>query len=433
MPDKRQTIGAAQILGISLWLIGILVTAVSAQKNDQSPKGATVVITTRHGEQHTGTLLFASDSALVLYNLQSPQVPAKIVLAAEIDRAKIVRKSHFWTGVVAGAGFGAFFVSSEVPVLVLGLSGALYGGAIDALLGFDEHITIAGNVAAYEAFLPKLRKIAAYPKLPQLPLPELYALMQSSTQPTSSAFPAASTIAKPDSASAPSVTMAQPAKTKRPAFRLPAAKLHISIATGSSSRLHNDDILDAFGASGIGDIYSSYSHTDTDLGGGSLSAEYNLSSQVCLGLALHEKMPRLGVYGKDYEFENVVGASYNYNLFVKYVPRPAAPLFLSHLEVALGAGLSYSMVRIEGSLTSRTFIPTFAMTRNVIGGYLQWSTDYYITKSLSLQYKFSGRLMPAVQVPEISERTVQGVTKTLKPHALHLTTFESFLGVGLHF
>ena len=405
MPDKRQTIGAAPIFGISLWLIGILVTAVSAQKNDQSPKGATVVITTRHGEQLTGTLLFASDSALVLYNLQHLQVQTKIVPAAEIERIRIVRT------------------------------------------GFDEHIDIAGNVAAYEVFLPKLRWIAAYYKLQP---PKLYAIMQSSTQPSSSASVVTWTIAKPDSTSPPSGTIAQPAQTNRPVFRPPIARFHFALEAGGGSSRTKADLYHAFVASGFGGYReadtiftypSFYPNTSPNNGVAGLSAEYNLSSHVCLGLAIH-KMPKVEVTGKDYEFEQVRGTFYN--LFGKYVRQPAAPLFLSHFEFAFEAGISYGVVTVEGSLApvvnpfgdivTRPSTPTFAINKKVVGFYDQMSLDYYVIKRLSLQLNlFSMQVMTAVQVPEISERTFQGETKTLKSHALHLTGFETTFGVRLHF
>lgn len=165
-------------------LIARLVHVPSFAYND----GVEMTITTRGSEQHTGTMLYATDSLLVLwqstdpYNWRNLKSSGKTVRFSEIEHIVIKREGWFWSGLgygaLIGGGLGAVIgLASHDAILApgivalvwgitLGVPTALVGGIIGAIQGIDEDFIIKGNAETYKAIVPALKKHAIFSSLP---------------------------------------------------------------------------------------------------------------------------------------------------------------------------------------------------------------------------------------------------------------------------
>lgn len=227
-----------------------------------------------------------------------------------------------------------------------------------------------------------------------------------------------------------------------------------------------EDMIDAFIASGLGKpkyvpfFYPLPSrdpisdHPDFAL---NWSAAYNLSRKFRINLAWI-KIPRQAVrgysgiynnsrfvFGNDVE-QRAHGSSSG--LFIEFVPNPVSEVILSRAEVAIGAGMTYNTVTVTSDLdvvytnADFHFVPTFSKTAKVVGGYAQSSFDYYVTKGLSLQFKLTGRFIPALGIPSRAEsydfvdrqgKRQMGTITVIKSHALNFSSVDFSFGLRLHF
>ena len=222
------------------------------------------------------------------------------------------------------------------------------------------------------------------------------------------------------------------------------AKFHISLGEALSLTKAKNDITDAFKKSGFGGtspgwVFSTdYPLDQSDLFAWNFGIEYNLTHHLRLGVAL-KKVPHLEIQGRDKVYENGDGTCYG--LLIEYVPAPVSPQFISRFEFAVGAGLTYNSLSVDGTLSSirrgsadvDVESPvSFEVKENIIGGQLRGSLDYYFSRSFSLQFRIDGRFVPAVDIPEISHITHYNIKKTLKQHSVDFSTVDLSLGLRFH-
>jgi hypothetical protein len=147
-------------------------------------------------------------------------------------------------------------------------------------------------------------------------------------------------------------------------------------------------------------------------------------------------LPQQEISGIALEKEQARATSYGLGL--AYVPKPAAPLFLSRAELALEAGVNYNALEINGELTGFFVSPSpasFAINKKALGAYLAGEADFYPMKSFSLQFKIQGRVIPKVEVP-VQIHTLDtnpSGPKTLQAHAVNFSGVEVAFGMRAHF
>lgn len=421
----------------------------------EGKNGITLKIITRSGDRLHGALLYATDSLLVLwrstesYDQRRLSELAQSIHFSDIERMTIERKGHFVAGLgyglAIGGGIGALLglaASADdfgsplenitLAVAILGTPAALLGGTIGALQSGDEDIFIGG---ADKPYVTALQKNAVFTST--VP-PEVQTLVQRGRAQT--ILPTVES-----EAAGKSSHQERPFPSRPPAA---PKRLHLSLGGGLLYIGTDNDMKDAFIASGFGGYRDTFFGPSGPFpqgqGGVELTAhpgaEYNFSRHFRLGLA-RNKIPPRQVTGKDRDREQARGASYN--LFVEYIPRPVTLLFSSRFETAIGAGLSYNALRVDGDLDGLFTTLPFAETKNVLGGYLQGSLDYYMVRAVSLQFKLARGIIPAIAVParsisypvyaEDGSGNIVLATKTLQRHKINFSTTAFSVGARLHF
>jgi len=166
-------------------------------------KGVEMSVTTRSGEEHSGTMLYATDSLLVLwqstdpYNWRNLKNSGKIVRFSEIEHIVIKKEGHFLSGagygLLIGGGFGAiigfasgdggsYFSTAGAKAEILGIAfaipGTLIGGIIGAIQGIDDDFLVSGNARRCKAIVLALKKEAIFPSIPP---PELQTFVNQSS------------------------------------------------------------------------------------------------------------------------------------------------------------------------------------------------------------------------------------------------------------
>ncbi|MDE3059022.1 MAG: hypothetical protein KGJ59_13810 [Bacteroidota bacterium] len=419
--------------------------------------GAKTIVTIHGGEQDTGTLLCVTDTSLVLwqstkpYNWRLLHRSIKAVKSSEIEEIVFVHEGHFWSGVgygaLIGGGAGALigFASGDDPPdqwfsftagekaealgIFLGASSAIVGGIVGAIQNIDDDFTIGGNAETYKAIVPALKRRAFFPTLPP---PELQAFPLQSTE----------GIIKPS---------LEQTKYLRAIPSIPSPKkfhFYFSgalVGTGASS-----DISSAFNASGFGGTVNGWFgsiHYPVDEGDApfvwNYGAEYNLTDKFRLGLAWNKTSEQKIVgctlvawnkFGRIDENDEVEQARATFlYFFMDYVTTPVDPMLTSRWEFAIGAGLGYSEMSVDGDLDShygseQQGSPSYyAVSKNAVGINLRGSLDYYLSTNFSLQAKLEGRIIPAIDVPSVTYKPI-----TLNAHSVDFSGIDFSLGIGLH-
>jgi hypothetical protein len=410
--------------------------------------GVEMTITTRGGEQHTGTVLYATDSLLVLwqstdpYNWRNLKSSGKTVRFSEIEHIVIKREGRFWSGLgygaLIGGGLGAviglasgddtgglFRLSAGAKALLLsiglGIPAALAGGITGAIQGTDEDFVMRGNAETYKAIVPALKEDAIFSSLPP---PELQTFVKHKGE----------EILKPslERISQTSTTLSEPSP----------GKFHVSLGGGWMTSRANNDIIDAFNASGFGGTVGGWfgpTHYPVDHSSPftwNLGTEYSLTDQFRLGLVWN-RIPEQEISGKDYEVEHARATSMNF--FADYVVLPVDPQLLSRYEFAIGAGLSYNWLSVDGTLSALFGSAivnrpiAFAVSKGVVGVNLRGSLDYYISRNVSLQGRIEERFIRAIEVPSVTHvNPYNSATKTLNRHSVDFSGLDFSLGLRFH-
>ena len=100
------------VAGVSLMLSGAgcavrRVPTTFAEMEKHTPVGTTVYVTTKDGEEVTGTLATISASSI---SVALRDEPARVVVDANV--ASIRAKDPLWNGLVIGAGVGGFMIGA---------------------------------------------------------------------------------------------------------------------------------------------------------------------------------------------------------------------------------------------------------------------------------------------------------------------------------
>lgn len=230
----------------------------------------------------------------------------------------------------------------------------------------------------------------------------------------------------------------------------PDKNFHFAFSYGRASFSTRLDVTSAFAASGY--PYHIISRSDLDAKSGqpviySISIERNLSKKIFVGLQysalLNQKITGSNWDGairnnKPIPVERLdVEESYSsrfINAAVYFIPVPVN-MVDSRLEVAIGAGLSYNVLKVSGiqrydrrpnnfEILDDT---TASFKRNGQGLGLLFSTsiDFYWTRSISTQFKLDFRASPDLVIPEQTytylttrNRIRMADTQTLKKHKI---------------
>jgi hypothetical protein len=446
---------------------------IAGQKRKKSDKlGCEIIVTTSDIQQYSGRILYATDTSLVLwqsnefYDRRKVNEYSRIFSVHEVDKITEKRKGSFGSGRKYGAIVGGSLsililaTPSDDPYAGIGKlvgvgivlpSSLLIGGLIGASKGGDYTFVINGKTENYITVLPKLKKKALFSAPPP---PELQKFVKQRNR----QIPLTLT-QLPNAISSPNQKLSPPslvtsAQIEKSASTPSAAKLHISFGGAVMATGANNDMIDAFNESGFGGTTPGYwgwlgyvepSYYPEDYSAypvrWNISAEYNLAKLFRLGLAL-SKMPRQEIEGICGEWERITGNAYS--ILVEYVPKPAAPLFMSDFEFAAGAGLCYNPISVDGTIVDES--ASFELKENLIGLHFRTSLDYYLAKNVSFRLLVNERLMPAIKVPEIS-RTVEVESydwekeefvtnyerKTLKAHCVSFSNVDFSIGLRFHF
>ncbi len=425
------------------------ITQSQMQNAVPQKEGVQLTITTRGGEQHTGTILYATDSLLVLwqstdpYNGRNLKSSGKVVLFSEIERIVIKREGRFWSGLgygaLIGGGLGAgigfalgddkeeglihFTAGTKALILgiVLGVPTTLVGGISGAIQGIDDDFLVSGNAETYKAIVPELKKDAIFSSL--LPL-ELQTFVKQRSEEVSQIF------------------LEQTSQTSTALYDPSPRKFHVSLGGGWMKSRTNNDIIDAFNASGFGGTVGGwFGPTDYPVDHSSpftwnLGADYNLTNQFRLGL-VRKKISEQEIRGKDFEVEYARATSINF--FADYIIFPIDPLLLSRFEFAIGAGVSYNWLSVDGRVSSIFGFAygenpnVFAVNKEVVGVNLRGSLDYYLSRNFSLQCKLEGGFMPVIDVPSVTHVNPHDSTvKTLKGYSVDFSGLDFSIGLRFH-
>lgn len=103
-----------------------------------------------------------------------------------------------------------------------------------------------------------------------------------------------------------------------------------------------------------------------------------------------------------------------------FVPNVYVPNKFSKWETSAGIGPSINFLEVK---FSENYYIESSSERNKFGLSGQFSCSYYLTPNLSAGFKFSGRLVPGITIPESSH---------LKEHKVNFSSFDVAFGIGLH-
>jgi hypothetical protein len=417
----------------------------TVQTENQLDAKNSMMAVMRSGNQYAGKILYADDSLFVIWKSNKAYDPQKLSGNAaklpidKIERIVILKKSYAWQGTAYGFLFGgtmgamlglvsnddALFSRGEIALfggVFFGACGALISGVIGAIAGIDDDYAIQGDARSYTAIVPNLKKEAIFPYNP----PPGLQFVQSLQDEESAALPA------------------EPAPRPGP-VEAASARLHVSVGGALVMTAANNSMSEAFSTSGFGGTVDNwffggtteYPIDDSAPFAWDMGAEYNLTHKFRLGLAV-SKIPQQSIKGTDYEYEYAHGTLYS--LLVEYVPCPVSPLLTSRLEFAMGAGLGYNALSVDGTLSAMfgsAIIErpvSFAAKKNSIGLHLRGSLDYYISRNVSLQFKSEARFISSIDVPAVNHTNpYSNEVKTLKRHSVDFSAIDFSLDLRFHF
>ena len=414
------------------------------------------IITTKGGEKQAGTLLYATDSLLVLWQTSSPynwrnlNKFGRIFKATSIQNVLFEREGHFGAGLgyglLIGVGTGALiglasgdneeggffrFNAGEKALIggvVLGVPATIIGGIAGALQGIDDDFAVGGDKDKYKAIVPTLREDANFSYLPS---PEIAAFLSQRAEeipePSSHTFGE-----NPPSQSAGQIH--DPSSAPTP------CTFHISVDAAWFGTQANNDMIDAFNASGFGGTEAGwfgsidYPVDFSSLFAWTIGAEYNITDQYRAGFS-QSKIPEQEIHGRNFEVESARATSTR--LFIDYVIAPVDPMLASRYEVAIGAGLSYNSLSVDGNLNSIFGSDSYTVSKTVVGMNLRGSVDYYVSRNFSLQGKIEARFLPGISIPgqtyvNPTNNSYFGDTKTLARHTINFSGVDFSVGLRFH-
>jgi hypothetical protein len=223
-------------------------------------------------------------------------------------------------------------------------------------------------------------------------------------------------------------------------------KLHLSYSGGLSIGNATQDIKDAFRKSGFDGVYYGWlgrtynPRDDSKTTNQSIDLFYRLAERTQIG-AGYKGIPDEKIIGYGagdiggIEHENVSGIAYY--LMIVYLPLPVGNLKSPQWEVALGGGVSYFDLTIDGDLgsywdgTAYVYSEPFSYGEGISGAVFRGSIDYYPNPFISFQFKMSGFVMQKAKVLRQSFST-DTVTRELVAHRINFSTLELALGIGVH-
>ena len=398
--------------------------------------------------QYSGTVLYANDSLVVLWNDTSfydwrkISENLKIFHYSEIDKIIIGREGGFLsgagTGFLIGGGIGAvaglasgsdsegiiqFSAGTKALFggLFFGVTGGLIGGVWGAAQGTDDEIIINYNEMTYKNFLPVLKESAVFPN--HVP-PEIFDSMKSKNEREI-----------PQSAKAEKLIVTQPTKEfsnqKVGVSGTSIAtnnKLHISFMASYSNTIANNDMINAFEKSGFGGSYYSwfgnvdYPSDQSNILTWHIETSYGFHNNYCFGLGVKKIAPQ-EVHGINNLSEDAEG--YAGNLFADWIVDPYELNTLDRWEHMLGIGLTYNKIKINRSIGY--FSARESVDKNVYGLQLRGAIDYYPSPSLSFQIKL---IVDIVQPINLDEFKSDEVEEVLQKHSINFSGFD--IGVGMH-
>ncbi|HPI73498.1 MAG TPA: hypothetical protein PLZ01_08820 [bacterium] len=204
----------------------------------------------------------------------------------------------------------------------------------------------------------------------------------------------------------------------------------------------NDNIVDAFHSSGFGGIQNGwfgpieYPIEDSRSFCRTIGVDFSLTPHFRLGLAT-AGFPPQKIIGRDWENESA--SSNAYGCYIAYLPRPACPELCSRFEWALGAGIGYHALSVNGVLSSVFGIGIieqavfFKERKRCIGAHFRGSVDYYLSRKFSLQLQGEARVIPRVNLPLITYRNPYNQEeKKLAPHSVNFSGLGLTAGLRFH-
>lgn len=217
------------------------------------------------------------------------------------------------------------------------------------------------------------------------------------------------------------------------------SKFHLSLSGGWITSGTNDDITNAFNASGFGGLAPGlFGRTEYPVEGVSrftlnIGASYSVTDRLRLGL-VWDNLFQQQASGNDAEVEHARAAFVN--LYVDYVIIPVDLQPLSRYELAVGAGVSYNFLTVDGKMSAVAPLVgmdpgAFAVNKNVPGFSVRASLDYYVSGRVSLLAKFEQRFIKPIQVPSVTYQEMSQ-TKTLVPHSVNFSGMDISLGLHIH-
>ncbi len=419
-------------------IISLMVQTSSAQ----TPKA---VVTYMDGAQDTCRILFANDSVFAMWRSDGPYTAETAgeygvkMDPSDVDRVVIRKESHFWssvgTGFLIGAGGGAViglfsgndesgfirFTAGEKALLLggsFGVAGAIIGGVIAAVPGSDDELVLNGEKERYIRALPVLQKNAILESAPLYASTRLHSRLRLRTF-------RYETESRPE---------------KQGQWVPSCERIHLTISGGTMlAGSAAADMISAFNKSGFGgsmDFFGLEESYPSDQGKAvswSISGEYSLVPQWRLGLSW-SSVPEGEIHGSGFESEKTSGESYG--LICTYVAVPSDMSLSSRFEIAMTGGLTYTLMKVGGSLDfSGSSVGIISESESKAGFLGSLSCDYYFSKIFSFQVKLTEYFMPwPVNVREV-QYTDQwwGETEILVAHGINFSRLDLSSGLRFHF
>ena len=240
---------------------------------------------------------------------------------------------------------------------------------------------------------------------------------------------------------APTMIMGSVVGVREDISTLAPSRLHAAAGFGYSSVKSYKDMIAAWDASGLqSEIPHWFGYLHYPNGDESstpytwnISVDYNLSDHFTVGFSFNnmvkQEINEAGHTHTENEEFNIVHEwtkGETYTLLADYVFNPIHDQNKSRLEVAAGAGIGFSSIKIGGGFDTPD--SDFLLKEQIFTPYIRSTIDYYARKTLSLQLKFGYRPKRAVDVPAQTN-----VINTIQAHSINYRAFEWSVGIRRHF
>jgi len=457
----------------------ILCSATPLSASIQKAHVAEIVST----EMYTvrGRILYAGESTLVLFLGDSiaasdlSDTELLILHCSEIESIKIIKNNRSLSGlgwgiliggtigIVAGLNADDSMIDgwmSRRDIVftggyLLGTTGAIMGAAIGGMQGKDYKINIRGDSNRYRRSLPKLKKYSipssCFSDKQKKGLPENIRIEYAENLEEDTVG-----VRPPNFPSNDDSLITEIGQKAKIALN---HKVHISF-TGSfvisnadnhmMSAYRNSDLM-AISKGFFGTI--SYPENETIPFSIYYELLYNVHPKIRAGIAYFQLI-RPKVEGPDSEYEEMRGT--NYSLIIDCIPKPVLNLSKSKKEFSIGAGISYNILHVKGSIMKDDYSSNYgdllhenidrnqvyySFNKKVFGAFLRCGTEGYLSRDMSLIFQISVQWFPAINIPQQSytfyyedyfSGQIQPVTTTLKAHQVNMSSINIGIGLRLH-